>query len=431
MGGTRGARRRWGRGEPRPWGRVCRWGGPVAAARIRVPPRSATPSRGGEWERGCGGGGAAQARRQEEIPLAHPLGWRRGRPPRPCRSRPAGRKRGGSPHFVCPPMVPRPRVTRGPASAGTLGATAGGPESAVSRHTRNSWAGPSPSQGAGAGLWCRARSLRQPGAGRARVRTHGRDVPPRRGHRFPWPRRGVALPGNLLGAGQQPGVHPHPEPPEPGRASVTGRLGCLPAQCHRPVGARVLAGRALSRPRGCLPAPSRAGCAPGPSTPCAGTRAAWSGWGSWKSGSGPCPAPGVAPPAGGSRGPAGSRGGGALPGLGAVGPAGSADFWRRGWGGQRMFPTAADGGGAVLAGQGGPASALPRPGRRCRVCCADKGGLFQRSVHSGEGPPGRLCRGVCVPARAGRAVPPAARGAPRPAPERGRGSRYSVRQFDL
>lgn len=371
--------------------------------------------------------------------------------------RPGGRKKflwhirwaggGGGPHV---PVGPVPRGASGGAAPLRLpthgAAPTGNPGTCVCGDAGCHWGGtrvcrvpahpkllgrsvPEP------GGWCRAVVSSQVPSAAGSGESEGPDPQPRRpatrGSPIPVAPPGHRPPGKPAGSRAAAGGAPAPEPPEPGRAAVTGRLGCLPAQCHRPVGARVLAGRVLSRPRGCLPAPSRAGCAPGPSTPCAGTRAAWSGWGSWKSGSGPCPAPGVAPPAGGSRGPAGSRGGGALPGLGAVGPAGSADFWRRGWGGQRMFPTAADGGGAVLAGQGGPASALPRPGRRCRVCCADKGGLFQRSVHSGEGPPGRLCRGVCVPTRAGRAVPPAARGAPRPAPERGRGSRYSVRQFDL
>lgn len=97
-GRTAGARRCRGCGEPRPRGLVSRRGETRAAARtydLRGPPLRAAV--GSESERG---GGTARARRQEEIPLAHPLGWRRGRPPhslsRLSRSRPAGCSRGRS-----------------------------------------------------------------------------------------------------------------------------------------------------------------------------------------------------------------------------------------------------------------------------------------------------------------------------------------------
>lgn len=96
-GRTPGARRRRGCGESRPRGLVSWRSGTGAATRThdpRDPPlRAAGKS---ESERG---GGTARARRQEEIPLAHPLGWRRGRPPR-------------LPH-VFPGPVPRAVAERG------------------------------------------------------------------------------------------------------------------------------------------------------------------------------------------------------------------------------------------------------------------------------------------------------------------------------
>lgn len=375
----------------------------VAVSRTHVPPRPAAPSRGGErgpWGRGGGGRGDSPGPAAGRNSSGTSVGLAAGAaPPRPpSRSRPAERSRGGGgPHpLVCPPVGPMgtPRI----GLWGDVGGPQrGGPECAPSRHPGHAWAGLCPGQalvsGRGAERGRRGDrppgSLPPPAAGRARVgasrprRPAAQEVTDSRrpaGASPSWETRWQ--PGSTRGCPVPP--HPSRSPVEPlspgGPAAGAPGATILPgARCWRaglaaPPGAASLLRAGLAAP-------------PGPSTPRAGTRAAWSGWGSWKSGSGPCPAPrgGTA----GGREPAPCRGG-PLPAPPTRCRASGRWVRRRRWGRQGTFPVAAENEGG---GPCGPGGAVPRapPAGPPRVLCRQRG-LVRRSVHSGEGPPGRPLR---------------------------------------
>lgn len=270
-------------GAPAVGSRVpARRGGVGAVTRIHVPPRPASPSRGGEWERGPWGPrgrrdspGPAAGRNSSGTSVGLAAGAAPTSPPVPSPAAQPGGGRGGQSPFVCPPARAAPTGTPGTGLCGDVGGHGGWdrspPRPVPASPKRLGRAVPGTGglvSGCGAERGRRrARPpafLPQPGAGSARVGPHGRDVPPRRGSPVPVAPPGHRPPGKRAGSRAAAGGAPAPRPPaEPGPAPVTGWFGRLPARCHRPAEARVLAGRAAPRPQGCRPAPSRVACPPG------------------------------------------------------------------------------------------------------------------------------------------------------------------------
>lgn len=201
---------------------------------------------------------------------------------------------GNQPLFVCPSVGAAPMGAPGTGLCGDVEGHGGGTRvrPVMPRHPWNAGARPCPGLG-----WRRGTvpSGARPQLGaNAQGDPCGPDVSPHRGSPIPAAPASASPRGETRGetrrepgSGQgNPSTHPSAEP---GRGPVTGRFGRLPARCHRP--AEPGCGGPGWRPRGCsLP---RAGLTapPGPFHALGGTRAARSGWGSWKSGSGPSPAP--------------------------------------------------------------------------------------------------------------------------------------------
>lgn len=321
-----------------------------------------------------------------------------------------------------------PRAPPGPGSAVTSGATGGGGSGVLPRPGTSDTREQGRARDRGLASGCGAErgrrgvrppaSLLRPGVGGARVGSHGRDVPPGRASPIPagaspsWETRWE--PGSSRGC---PGT-PSPR----GARPVTAGFGGPPARCYRPAGPGCWRG-GLCRGPGAATLP-RAGLAapPGPSTPCAGTRAAWSVWGSWKSGSGPCPAPRGA--TAGGREPRPCRRGrcpppDSLPGPGAVGAGGSGGEDR---GARGRSPSLQGEWGVLLADRG---CRPPRsPGTAAAAACAlqTKGACSSALCIQG-----RVPRGARSTAAAGRGVcgegaaPACGAGGPRPRAGKGKG----------
>lgn len=206
------------------------------------PPRPTTPNRGAEWERGPWGPrgrrdspGSAAGRNSSGTSV----GLAAGEGAASLLAFPPSSPAGHSPRRVkalFSASCARPWLPPGLRSVGTLGATV---EGTGVRPVPRGWCW-------GFGVGWGGRRARNPCPSRSRARGGcGRTATTSR---------------SAVGTDRRPGKPARSRaaaedaaalrvPAEPGRASVTGRIGCLPAQCHRPAGAGKLAGRAVSRPR--------------------------------------------------------------------------------------------------------------------------------------------------------------------------------------